>query len=77
MQQEKHRKLEVHYRWQITEWGTLEMLKYPVWPAIIVDDKVLRETSDINSFLREHRLTFSQFLNRVPNGFVGTTSILS
>ena len=70
-------RLEVHYRWQITEFELLTMRKYPVWPAIIVDDVILKHTYQIDEFLKEHSISFEEFIERVPDGYNGTTNILS
>ena len=70
-------RLEVHYRWQITKWEQLDLIPYPVWPAIIVDDVLLEQTCTINDFLREYDISLEEFIARVPHGFVGTTAILA
>ena len=69
-------RLEVHYRWQITEWEHLDLLSDPLFPVIVVDDRLLRDNVDIIGFLSKHKLTFEQFIQRVPDDYTGTTAIL-
>lgn len=69
--------LEVLYRWQITKWDKLDLIPYPVWPAIVVDDVLLEQTCDIHDFLKRYGISFEEFIARVPHGFVGTTAILA
>jgi hypothetical protein len=68
--------LEIHYRWQITKWEQLEMLKYPVFPTIVVNEEVLETNADISEFLHQHGVSYEQLIEMVPDGFCGTTDIL-
>lgn len=41
-----------------------------------MDDRLLRDNVDIIGFLSKHKLTFEQFIQRVPDDYTGTTAIL-
>jgi len=69
--------LKVEYRWQFTEWEQMEILPVPVFPIIVVDDELLRDSFEIEEFLERHKLSFEEFTQRVPDDYDGALAILN
>ena len=63
--------LQVEYRWQFTKWEQMEMLPVEVFPLIVVNDELMEDSFQIEEFLNRHKLTFEEFILKVPNGYNG------
>lgn len=74
--------LEVHYRWQYTRWNHLDVLPgslgQGVFPTVVIDDECLNNTelTELTEYLDKLGITFEEFIELVPDGYIGTTKIL-
>lgn len=69
--------LKVEYRRQFTYWEQEELLSVSVFPLIVIDGELLEDSFQIESFLDEHKLTFEEFTQLVPDGYDGSLEILT